>query len=386
MHQRRYDLDWLRFIAFSLLIFYHVGMFYVTWGWHVKSQYASPLAEPLMLAINPWRLALLFFISGVAVRFAMDRSESRLRFAGSRIVRLGAPVLLGVYLLVMPQSYFELRQAGVLEPGILDFYPRYLSLDQQFPIITPTWNHLWYLVYLLVYILLCVPMIGALRSLADSRVFSTIVASRWRLIIIVIVPFVAYELLLTPRFPTTHALFGDWANHAHRLTVFVLGYLVAKHPAFWRTVDRTLPIAAVLATLLLLVRLNEGQLWTALTAHLPDPLVLLILIAAGILYAWTFILVLLGLAQRHLNSPSQALRYLTSAVFCYYVVHQTIIIAAGYHLTRLNLGAVPEFISVAAITVLGCAASYAVLRRIPVVRVFFGIRAPRDRASGSSTV
>ena len=28
LHTRRYDLDWLRIIAFGLLIFYHVGMFY----------------------------------------------------------------------------------------------------------------------------------------------------------------------------------------------------------------------------------------------------------------------------------------------------------------------------------------------------------------------
>ena len=27
---RRYDLDWLRVIAFGLLIFYHIGMYYVT--------------------------------------------------------------------------------------------------------------------------------------------------------------------------------------------------------------------------------------------------------------------------------------------------------------------------------------------------------------------
>ena len=86
LERRRYDLDWLRFIAFALLIFYHIGMFYVTWPYHVKSQYASTFAEPLMLIVNPWRLALLFFISGVAIRFATDRAESRLQFAGSRIV------------------------------------------------------------------------------------------------------------------------------------------------------------------------------------------------------------------------------------------------------------------------------------------------------------
>ena len=34
---RRYDLDWLRVIVFALLIFYHVGMFFVPWGWHLKN-------------------------------------------------------------------------------------------------------------------------------------------------------------------------------------------------------------------------------------------------------------------------------------------------------------------------------------------------------------
>ena len=34
---RRHDLDWLRIIAFLLLIFYHIGMFYVPWEWHVKA-------------------------------------------------------------------------------------------------------------------------------------------------------------------------------------------------------------------------------------------------------------------------------------------------------------------------------------------------------------
>ncbi len=43
---RRIDLDWLRIAAFGLLIFYHVGMFYVTWGFHVKSAHAGSAAEP----------------------------------------------------------------------------------------------------------------------------------------------------------------------------------------------------------------------------------------------------------------------------------------------------------------------------------------------------
>ena len=59
---RRYDLDWLRVIVFGLLILYHVGMFYATWGYHVKSVHASETVEPLMKLLNPWRLTLLFLI------------------------------------------------------------------------------------------------------------------------------------------------------------------------------------------------------------------------------------------------------------------------------------------------------------------------------------
>jgi hypothetical protein len=38
--QRRVDLDWVRIGAFGLLIFYHVGMLYVSWQFHIKARIA----------------------------------------------------------------------------------------------------------------------------------------------------------------------------------------------------------------------------------------------------------------------------------------------------------------------------------------------------------
>ncbi|WP_246229564.1 hypothetical protein [Bradyrhizobium cytisi] len=35
--ERRIDLDWVRILAFGLLIFYHVCMLYVSWRFHIKS-------------------------------------------------------------------------------------------------------------------------------------------------------------------------------------------------------------------------------------------------------------------------------------------------------------------------------------------------------------
>jgi hypothetical protein len=56
----------VRILAFGLLVFYHVGMYYVSWDWHVKSPHAGPTLEPLMLLTSPWRMSLLFVVSGVA--------------------------------------------------------------------------------------------------------------------------------------------------------------------------------------------------------------------------------------------------------------------------------------------------------------------------------
>lgn len=364
--QRHYGLDWLRLIAFALLIFYHVGMFYVPWFWHVKSNYASPAAEPLMNALNPWRLALLFFISGVALRFAIDKMPSARGFALSRARTLGLPLLFGMFVLVVPQSYFQLLQSGEFSGSFWDFYPKYLERD--FSIITPTWNHLWYIAYLLAYTLVILPLAPSLRRVARSRQFRGYMRSPAMILFLTILPFLVYEATLMRWFPITNDFFHDWGQHATRMTMVLLGFLVAKDRCFWNSVDRFLPTSVVLAILLYL----GSAYWTSMglrdsagssVAHL----------AVQVLYAWSCILAMLGISQRYLNRPSKILKYLTGAIFCYYAVHQTIIISAGYYLTQLHLGVWREFGLLVIITVCGCGALYELGRRTGPLGILIGI-------------
>lgn len=102
--QRRHDLDWLRVIAFGLLVLYHVGMDYVTWDWHVKSPTTQLMLEPVMLLSSPWRMSLLFLISGVATAFMLRRPEGLL-YRRSRQLLL--PLLVGMAVIVPPQSYYQ---------------------------------------------------------------------------------------------------------------------------------------------------------------------------------------------------------------------------------------------------------------------------------------
>lgn len=371
---RRYDLDWLRVIAFGLLIFYHIGMFYVSWGWHVKSPHAGPFAEPLMRLLNPWRLPLLFFISGVALRFAVDKAEPG--FARRRFFRLFVPLMAGVFLIVPPQAYFELLGKGEIAAGYLNFYAIYLSADQSYSIILPTWNHLWYVAYMLVYTLLVLPLMPVLgrwsAALDTARVERLLSSGR-----VLMVPgllFVLYRFTTDRWFPNeTHALADDWGAHVRYFSYFLIGIMLAKNQAFWgaiKEVRRAGPTVAVVLAILLSV------LWANWARVSDQPVVVVVAQALRPLYAWVVIAALLALAQSSLNRASPALAYLTTAIFAFYILHQTIIVVAGVWLGGLGLPVAAEFAVLVTVTFGGCYLLYEFgIRRVAFLRLLFGVPA-----------
>jgi surface polysaccharide O-acyltransferase-like enzyme len=70
---RRYDIDALRVIVFGLLIFYHVGMFFVPWDFHIKNSVTYEWLKYPMIFLNRWRLPLLFVISGMGTYFNISK-------------------------------------------------------------------------------------------------------------------------------------------------------------------------------------------------------------------------------------------------------------------------------------------------------------------------
>lgn len=88
-----------------------------------------------MMLLNPWRLPLLFVISGIAVRYAAEKTAAG-PFAWSRFKRLMVPLLFGSFFIVPPQTYFELLGKGVIEPGYWDFYKLYVDFGRHWEVMT----------------------------------------------------------------------------------------------------------------------------------------------------------------------------------------------------------------------------------------------------------
>lgn len=378
--ERRVDLDWVRIAAFGLLIFYHVGMFYVPWNWHIKSAQPVTALEPLMLAVNPWRLALLFLVSGVATRF-MLRKTAMGALMRSRSSRLLVPLIFGMIVIVPPQAYIQIVEALGYGGGFVDFYlNHYFSFGKAFCpnpcIILPTWNHLWFVAYLWVYTMALGLMLMAMPGIAGAiERWLPPLLSGWSLLIVPSLLFGIFRLTLLPNFPSTHALFGDWYNHALFAGMFLLGFLLAHAASFWDAIERQRWIALGLA-------ITVFASWVALRPVRDGglPLKLYAGFAYGF-YQWLCIVAVLGFARRWIAGDSAARRYLTEAIFPYYIVHQTAIIVIAHSLRGSGISAGTEAIIIIAGTMATCIATYEIVRRIGWLRPLFGLKAETIRLS-----
>ncbi|HEY9488784.1 MAG TPA: acyltransferase family protein [Chryseosolibacter sp.] len=70
---RRHDLDWLRLIAIIILLFYHAGMLFNPWNWHIKNADTSESFASWMVWLHYWRMPLLLFISGAGTFLALRK-------------------------------------------------------------------------------------------------------------------------------------------------------------------------------------------------------------------------------------------------------------------------------------------------------------------------
>jgi glucan biosynthesis protein C len=371
---RRIDLDWLRILAFGVLILYHVGMYYVTWGWHVKSPFASHALEPLMMLSSPWRLSLLFFVSGCATSFLYARSAAG--FVRSRTQRLLIPLAFGLWVIVPPQSWAEVTEAVRYSGGYLRFMSLYASgyggFCREDCLRLPTWNHLWFVAYLW-----CYTMVAALAWWAIPRRhvdrLGAAVADRLRgpgLIAWPVAVLAAIRIALVARFPDTHALVDDWFEHANYFGVFALGALLARETGVWEEIRRQRWIALGLALV------GYGVV-TAYFSHFAD--------AAPpewlrqgqrVFYAldqWCAIVAALGFARQWNPADSRVRRYLTEAIFPFYIVHQTAIVLLAHFMKPLGLRPLVEGPLLIAATIAICLASFEIVRRVGWMRPLFGL-------------
>lgn len=366
---RRYDLDWLRVIVFALLIFYHVGMFFVPWGWHIKNNITYDWLRWPMLFLNQWRLPILFVISGMGTYYALSKRTSW-QFLWERSIRLGIPLLFGMLMIVPPQVYFE-RLANNQFIGNYFEYLTTVAYDGIYPKGNLSWHHLWFLPYLLIFSILLSPIFIFMRKKANKLTnWVTNIIQKPLGLYIFIIPLYLLETLLEPFYEVTHALIDDWFNFCFSIVLFFYGFLlISTGDVFWNTLKHIKQKAIVIGVIAFL---SQVFIWNYLedgyAVHFTEAFLKVVNI-------WSWILVLFAYADQLLNTSSKTLSYANRAVYPFYILHQTITIVIGYYIMNLSW----NFFLKATIMVFGTFALswfcyHFLILKFPILHSFFGLK------------
>ncbi len=369
---RRYDLDWLRVIVFTLLIFYHVGMFFVPWGWHVKNNEIYDWLRWPMMFLNQWRLPILFVISGMGTYYALGK-RSMGKFMWERFLRLGIPLIVGMILIVPPQVYFERLVQGTFSGSYWKYFTT-IAFDGVYPEGNLSWHHLWFLPYLLVFSWILAPLFVYLRKYNTRFIgwVQRLIQKSWGIYAFVI-PLYFVESLVEPFFPVTHALVDDWFNFIFSIILFFYGFiLIATGDVFWQALTKVKSKAIILG---IIGFASQAFIWLFLedgyVVHFTEAFLKVVNI-------WSWILVLFAYASEYLNKPSKGLAYSNRAVYPFYILHQTVTVAIAYYLMDLSWGLFPK----ALVLVVGTfGISWLIydliILRIPILHPLFGLKAKK---------
>jgi peptidoglycan/LPS O-acetylase OafA/YrhL len=383
---RRADLDWLRVLAFGLLIAYHAGMAWSGWSWHLTSVDSIDWLREGMRFVNRWRMPLLFMVSGAAIALALG-SRSPRSFTLDRVRRLLVPLVFGMVVVVPPQIYLERLYRGQFTGSFLDWLPQAFQ-GGPYPNGNVSWHHLWFLAYVLVLTFVLLPYFLWARSERGQATLERAghLASRLALQWLMVLPLGASILWLAPVSYNTNGLIGDWHGLVYYGALLLYGAFLFGSPALLAALNRQRWLSfaiGVAAYATFYVGFIDGAVRPAI-ADADRPA--FALVSAVNTMAWLFAIV--GFANRHLTRRPAFLSEATQAVYPFYILHQTVTVIAVYWLLQIGAPPVAGFILAVLATFIATSAIYfGLVRPVWFLWPLFGLKAAyRTNVRPSSVV
>jgi peptidoglycan/LPS O-acetylase OafA/YrhL len=388
--ERRPELDAIRMLVVIGLVFFHSALvFAADDDFYVKN---AETTEAIMIIAGfgvVWAMPLLFLISGLGAWHSLQRRGAG-GFASERLLRLGVP-LVGATLVLNPlPQWLRLRSADAdYHESYLGFLPRFYDVHlepEEFPFLVQgehfETGHLWFVVLLLAFSLMLVPLHRWLPRERVRRIGDRVAETTLHRRGVVFLPAVAFAAICA--FAGLEEDYAGWHRWSY-LLFFVAGYALAADDRF-RTVMRRDAGAAAWLGALLFAAAGPGfaladEPFTEMTALATASRALFG--AAG----WCLVVAIPGLLdRRRLEQPRAAPNptpttrrrlydYLAAAVLPLYVLHQPIVVAVAYFVIGWSAPILVEYAVLVVIALILTLTAYELLvRRTRVTRFLFGMR------------
>jgi fucose 4-O-acetylase-like acetyltransferase len=379
VNRRLVWVDWLKGLVVFGVVAYHAAQPFVVTDWLVTNQERSLVLSGLAGIGYLFAMPLMFLLAGVASMLAIQRRTVR-AYLGTRLLRLGLPLVAGLLLLSPFESWVGYLSHGGSE-AFLPFTGAHLRETQLE--MSPLWlgdygHHLWFLGFLLGYVLLSLPILVWLRDHPPATLAPRVATAAFVVLPLLVLAVVQWPLRAA--FPA----YRDWADAVLWFGYFGIGVLFVLDRRFVVAAGRVGPWmlipAALLVAGILPVALN-GDIWQLEATPRVD--------AAGLAYVtartaigWSLVLAVLALGIRGLDRWEGTGRRVGESSMALYVLHHPVAVVAAAIVVASDLGLWPKFLLTALITFVVTGALYeGVVRRFSILRGIFGVESPEPEAS-----
>jgi peptidoglycan/LPS O-acetylase OafA/YrhL len=341
---RRHDIDALRVFCFGTIIIYHTSLIYGTKDWWINSIESSRLVDVIEIASHPWRMSLLFFISGLVTASLLHR-RSFAEVRSTRTRQLLPPFVLGVLFVVPPQLFFSPHNSFP-DLSYWEFWLHHIQSGA-------TLEHMWFLAYLWIYVFSWSVLQPKIQRHWPN--LSASLATRLQgkgLYIVPIMFLMILRLCLYPVFGVTLVIATDFYAHALYFSMFMAGSLLVNEKGFWQEIDRQrwISLAVAILSLLALTGFYTLNFWQDMQEIVPTAMNII-----WPIFQWCAMMTLLAFAGRIASRPNRVVTYLNKSTMTYYIAHQTVIVIVAYYVAQAGLLDIWSFIPIVVATAIICA-------------------------------
>jgi len=369
--KRRNDLDWLRVLLILSVFLFHSGRAFHQWDWHVKDV-TSPGFATVLGFMEMWMLPAIFLVSAAAIWYSLGYQKAG-RFIWGKVLRLFVPLVFGIFILSPHQVYLERFTHGQFFGSFFQWFPHYfeglygLEEGGNFAF---HGMHLWYLMLLFMFSLLLLPLFLLLRSKVGRPIvrgigsFLKIPGLIYLMGLLLAVP-MAY---INPESILGIREFAGW-NMVYYIIILFFGYLIFADERIQQAIIKQRFVSLIVAIALYVMlnwglfiktRINLVGWWFQYTVS-----------------SWCFVLTILGFGMKYLTATGRFLHYGTEAVLPFYMLHQPIILLIAFWVVQIQIPILVKYLIIAILSFAGIMLLYEGVRRVGVLRFFFGMKQRR---------
>jgi glucans biosynthesis protein C len=233
--------------------------------------------------------------------------------------------------------------------------------------------HLWYLPSLFIMTVLMLPLLKRINAKGLSEIFILRITEHPKLLLLFALPIIITLIVLKPIFPEYTSV-TDFLTYS---CSFIYGFIFIKEhsrlqPAIKKN-NNILLASGILSSILIIAFLLDETFRNA--AFNPKYSIYHVIVSIPLgLSAFSWPLYFVSLFSRKFNFNTRPLMELTRSILPVYIVHQTIIVVAGFYIIKYIKNGIIEFLLIVIATLIGSILTYLFIKRFKTTRFLFGMK------------